>query len=64
VKPQSTRAIVTTLLLIATYAVSAEKTVVGLPHFTFLGVPESQVIERGLKAVNVDGQEFWIPDVD
>ena len=33
-----------------------------LPHFTFLGLEESSLPERGLKCVEVDGQTFWIPD--
>lgn len=34
-----------------------------LPHFTFLGVAEDELPERGLKKVGVDGQTFWIPDI-
>ena len=34
-----------------------------LPHFTFLGLAEAELPERGLKSVEVDGQKFWIPDV-
>ncbi|MDX6613662.1 MAG: hypothetical protein QOD75_2848 [Blastocatellia bacterium] len=34
-----------------------------LPHFTFLGLRESDLAERGLKRVEVDGQAFWIPNV-
>ena len=34
-----------------------------LPHFTFLGLSESELPERGLKPVDVNGQKFWIPDV-
>ncbi|PYS83159.1 MAG: hypothetical protein DMF70_07120 [Acidobacteria bacterium] len=34
-----------------------------LPHFTYLGLPESALPERGLKRVEVSGQTFWIPDV-
>jgi hypothetical protein len=34
-----------------------------LPHFTFLGLPEAELPQRGLKRVDVDGQAFWIPDV-
>jgi len=34
-----------------------------LPHFTFLGVPEAELPDRGLKVVDVQGQKFWIPDV-
>jgi hypothetical protein len=35
-----------------------------LPHFTFLGLPEEDLPARGLKAVEVNQQKFWIPDVD
>jgi hypothetical protein len=34
-----------------------------LPHFTFLGLKEAELPERGLKRVEVNGQTFWIPDV-
>ena len=34
-----------------------------LPHFTFLGLAESRLPQHGLKAVEANGQEFWIPDV-
>ncbi len=34
-----------------------------LPHFTFLGLNESELPQRGLKAVEVNNQKFWIPDV-
>src|SRR5437762_2670963 len=34
-----------------------------LPHFTYLGLPEAELPERGLKRVEVSGQTFWIPDV-
>jgi hypothetical protein len=34
-----------------------------LPHFTFLGLRESELAGRGLKHVEVDGQGFWIPNV-
>ena len=34
-----------------------------LPHFTFLGLTEAELPERGLKRVEVDGQTFWIPNV-
>jgi len=34
-----------------------------LPHFTFLGLTEAELTDRGLKRVEVDGQGFWIPDV-
>jgi hypothetical protein len=35
-----------------------------LPHFTFLGLREEELPERGLKRVEVNRQTFWIPDVD
>lgn len=35
-----------------------------LPHFTYLGLAEADLPSRGLKMVEVDGQNFWIPDVD
>ena len=34
-----------------------------LPHFTYLGLNENELPERGLKAVAVNSQTFWIPDV-
>jgi hypothetical protein len=34
-----------------------------LPHFTFLGLKESDLPKHGLKSVIVDGQTFWIPNV-
>ena len=34
-----------------------------LPHFTFLGLAESELPERGLRSVEVNGQKFWIPDI-
>jgi hypothetical protein len=34
-----------------------------LPHFTYLGLNESELPGRGLKAVEVNGQKFWIPEV-
>ena len=34
-----------------------------LPHFTFLGLKEKDLPRHGLKAVEVDGQTFWIPNV-
>jgi hypothetical protein len=34
-----------------------------LPHFTFLGLKESDLPRHGLKSVVVDGQTFWIPNV-
>jgi len=35
-----------------------------LPHFTFLGLAEGELPQRGLKSVDVNGQKFWIPDVE
>lgn len=34
-----------------------------LPHFTFLGVTESDLPKLGLKKVNDGGRAFWIPDI-
>jgi hypothetical protein len=34
------------------------------PHFTFLGLGEADLPRRGLKRMEVDGQAFWIPNVD
>ena len=34
-----------------------------LPHFTFLGLKEDELPDRGLKNIEVDGQTFWMPDV-
>ena len=34
-----------------------------LPHFTFLGLKETDLPKHGLKNVVVDGQTFWIPNV-
>ncbi len=34
-----------------------------LPHFTYLGLDEGELPGRGLKAVDVNSQKFWIPDV-
>src|SRR5256886_525610 len=34
-----------------------------LPHFTFLGLEEAELPERGLKRAEVHGQIFWIPNV-
>ena len=33
-----------------------------LPHFTYLGVPESDLPSLGLKAVMSGGYKFWIPN--
>ena len=35
-----------------------------LPHFTYLGVKESELPALGLKAVTVSGQKFWIPNIE
>jgi hypothetical protein len=35
-----------------------------LPHFTFLGVPESKLLSRGLRLVVHEGRRFWVPDID
>lgn len=35
-----------------------------LPHFTYLGLSEDELPNRGLKPVEADGQKFWIPDID
>jgi hypothetical protein len=35
-----------------------------LPHFTFLGLAESELPARGLKRIETGGQIFWIPDTD
>jgi hypothetical protein len=32
-----------------------------LPHFTYLGVPESELPSLGLKSVSNGGRTFWIP---
>lgn len=34
------------------------------PHFTYLGVKESDLPALGLKAETVGGQKFWIPNLD
>lgn len=34
------------------------------PHFTYLGVAESDLPALGLKSVTVNGQKFWIPNLD
>jgi hypothetical protein len=35
-----------------------------LPHFTFLGLKEKDLPKHGLKSVEVNGQVFWIPNVE
>ena len=32
------------------------------PHFTYLGVKESDLSDLGLKSVMVGSQKFWIPN--
>lgn len=34
------------------------------PHFTFLGLREAELPRRGLKRMEIDGQAFWIPNID
>lgn len=34
-----------------------------LPHFTFLGVPESDLTGLGLKKENDGGREYWLPSI-
>lgn len=34
-----------------------------LPHFTFLGIPEAELSDLGLKCVDRADQKFWVPDV-
>ena len=34
------------------------------PHFTFLGVDESELPRRGLKNVNHQGNSYWVPNTD
>ncbi|MGB8508078.1 MAG: hypothetical protein WCD76_06725, partial [Pyrinomonadaceae bacterium] len=34
-----------------------------LPHFTFLGLNESDLPANGLKRVESGGQHFWVPDI-
>ena len=34
-----------------------------LPHFTYLGVPESELPGLGLKKITDGGRVFWVPDV-
>jgi hypothetical protein len=35
-----------------------------LPHFTFLGLKEKDLPKNGLKSVDLNGQVFWIPNVE
>lgn len=34
-----------------------------LPHFTYLGVKETELTGLGLKRVESGGQAFWVPDI-
>lgn len=34
------------------------------PHFTYLGVSEQELHALGLHKVNVDGSDYWIPELD
>ena len=34
-----------------------------LPHFTYLGLEESELTARGLRRVEEFGQTFWVPDI-
>ncbi|HMJ08621.1 MAG TPA: hypothetical protein VK468_06430, partial [Pyrinomonadaceae bacterium] len=34
-----------------------------LPHFTYLGVAESELAGLGLKRVEHAGRPFWVPDI-
>jgi hypothetical protein len=34
-----------------------------LPHFTYLGVPESELPALGLKKVNDGGRSYWLPSI-
>jgi hypothetical protein len=34
-----------------------------LPHFTYLGVAESELKSLGLKKARHDGRVFWVPDI-
>lgn len=34
-----------------------------LPHFTFLGVPESDLTTLGLKRIENAGRTFWVPEI-
>jgi len=35
-----------------------------LPHFTFLGLKEKDLPKHGLRSVELNGQIFWIPNVE
>jgi len=34
-----------------------------LPHFTYLGIPENELKDLGLKKVQNGGRVFWVPDI-
>ena len=34
-----------------------------LPHFTYLGVPETELPRLGLKKVAFAERDFWVPDI-
>jgi hypothetical protein len=34
-----------------------------LPHFTYLGLSENELVERGLKQVTSCDRPFWVPDI-
>ena len=34
-----------------------------LPHFTYLGLAESELATKGLKPIEVGGQKFWVPNI-
>ncbi len=34
-----------------------------LPHFTFLGIPENELADFGLKKITDGERDFWIPDL-
>jgi hypothetical protein len=35
-----------------------------LPHFTYLGLERSELPKHGLKSETINGQEFWVPNLD
>jgi len=34
-----------------------------LPHFTYLGIEESELSDHGLKRIENAGRHFWVPDI-
>ncbi len=34
-----------------------------LPHFTYLGVRESELTQQGLNQITAGAQKFWVPDI-